>query len=503
MNIKKINPFVLTAITTFAVTALGFRALAPVIIPSLIDYSPVNLSPGDRVSGALDCPAGVDYAINPADFYIDCLDVPPTHTATEAATVVPATTTAQPPTATRTATAAPVATVTAGGHDASRWHPLGFGHEHGDDPNSAAIVAVFGPAGDLWNGTATTNIGVPFQTSAIENTTKHPMAKYYTMTYAQLVAAGYPCGVATETDGSMSANCVKSWRMLVHGGASLMEALGNNHSAFIEVQLCSRASNWTQCGIIKSGGWIFWGKLQSPFYNTVLERPGGTFPIGGMTMTFASDVADLTAIGSPYTVFQEWGGEPYWFMFPAIDPGDGQPYKPWLLQDQSRLAGDQFSSNEVGGQNTPDCAPFPMGAQCGNRLFHLAVRIFDGWNLLDRTNVNNPVFICSQISPSNCKYNGSLRGMKEVAWFIPQSWDGASSDTDTRAGYVSMSGWTDRYQRLRHAGACSAIGVDCVPLSLSGVPVSFAAIKLEIQDVQTGIDREYDCPQGGCISFPN
>lgn len=503
--------------------AVGGLMLIALVIPSALQAQVVTLPDGESVIACSDgtmpdirvtkgqlvgvCESGVpvtatETAVNPSETLTAILQPSDTPTNSPVPVVSATVTQTEIPSATVSSTAVPASpTMPMGGHDGSLWHLAQAGHEHGDDPNAPAIVAVFGPAGALWNGGTSRVIGVPFETSPIENTMKHPNAKYYTMTQAQLVAAGYPCGVANETDGDPSANCVTDWRMLVHGGANLMEALGNNHSFFAEVRICTLPGN--DCGIVRTGGWLFWGKLVSPFYAQTFQRPGGTFPIGGMTMTFKSDTEDLAAIGSPVNVFADWGGEPYWFMFPAIDPDDGLPYAPWLLEDQTRLAGDQFSSNEVGGTNTEDCYPFPVGSQCGNRLIHLAIRVFDGWNLLDRTNVNNPVFICSQISPSNCRFNGSHRGMKEVALYIRPDWDQQSYDTDRRIGFVSFSRWTDRYQRLRPLGACSAVSVDCVPMVLEGAPVGFAAIKLEIQAVQPGIDREYDCPQGGCISFPN
>jgi hypothetical protein len=391
------------------------------------------------------------------------------------------------------------------GHDSTRWHSLGFGHEHGDDPNSAAIVAVFGRAGDLWNSGTGQNIGVPFATSPIENTMKHPMAKYYTMTRDQIAAAwdaSDPINFSETTDNSLSGNNhVRAWRILAHGGGNLMEALSNNHSVFAEIQICD-VDQPDQCGVFRSGGWIFWGRLQSPFYNQVFERSGGTFNIGGMTMTYKSDQEDLASIGSTKTVFDEWGGEPYWFMFPFTGQSDLEWYRnnPFDLARQSTLAGDQFSSNEVSPYNY-DCAPFASG--CGNNLFHLAIRVFDGWNLLDRSNIYNPVFICSQLAPSNCNYNGTYRGMKEVAVYVPVEWDQSSFDTDQRMGFVTLTRYTDRYQRLRPEGECTSISVDCVPLVLTNVPIGYASIKLKIQEPVPGIDREYDCPQGGCISFPN
>jgi hypothetical protein len=138
-------------------------------------------------------------------------------------------------------------------------------------------------------------------------------------------------------------------------------------------------------------------------------------------------------------------------------------------------------------------------------MIHLAIRYFDGWNLADNItgNINNPIFICKNLNPSDCAFNGTRRGMKEVAIFVDPAWDQASFDTDPRVGFVTFSRYTDRYQRLLPVGACSVIGVDCVPLVLKNVPVGYAAIKLAIWKPVPIIDREYDCPQGGCISFPN
>jgi hypothetical protein len=417
-----------------------------------------------------------------------------------------------PPNATNSPMPPPIGTpINQGNHDRLHWHgSAGNDHEHGDNPNAPEIVAIFGAAGEYWNSGTGATIGVPFETSPLENTMKHEMAKYYTMTSQQIDAAWIPStstfnsGFTEDTDngGNPTTNRVRAWRMLVHGGANLMEALGNNHSAFVEVQLCTRG-NSPQCGTFRSGGWIFWGKLQAPFYNQVHQRPGGTvtFP-DGMNMTFKSDAEDLAAINSPNSVFDDWGGEPYWFMFPKIMP-DGFDALTFARANSGLNIGDQLSSNEVGPNTLFDCAPFPRGSQCGNRLFHIAIRIFDGWNLLDTSNVNNPVFICTQISPSNCEYNGTLRGMKEVAVWIDPAWDQASFDQDSRPGFVTMSSFTDRYQRLRPAGACTSIGVDCVPLVLTNAPVGYASIKLKIQEPVPGIDREYDCPGGGCISHPN
>jgi hypothetical protein len=363
------------------------------------------------------------------------------------------------------------------------------------------MVALFGVAGEIWNGLGNSNIGVPFATSALENTMKHPMAKYYTMTPAQLDAVGYPCGVGVATDNGDGGpkHCVRAWRILAHGNANLMEALTNNHSIFVEIQAC-KVANPADCFIHRSGGWVFYGKLQAPFYNQVFERPGGVINIGGMTMTFASDVSDLAAINSPNTVFDNWGGEPYWFMFPRLNGTfDVLAY---ARNNPNAAIGDQISSNEIGQNYHADCAPFPVGSLCGNRLFHIAIRLWDGWNLLDASNINNPIFICTQIAPANCLYDGTKRGMKEAQFWTDSNHDQKPYDTDSRVGYVSLNQFTDRYQRFLPPGTCTAIGVDCVPFVLEGAAVGFAGLQTQVGLFQPGIDRDY-CPDGCGINFPN
>lgn len=502
MNKRIFNAIVLlaAAVMVFAITPRAQTS------PSLVDQN-VNLAPGDSVT--VNCTDSVlEQQITSSSIWKIVCKALATLTPTATATHSPTSTNTPTNTPTNTATNTPINTPTntsqpptatmpptQGGHDLTRWHAAGFGMEHGDDPNAAAIVAIFGQAGAYWNGGTGQNIGVPFQTSAIENTTKHPMAKYYTMLPSQIDAAwdaNNPAQFNETTDNSLSGNNhVRAWRILAHGGGNLMEALANNHSAFVEIQICD-FDQPTQCGIFRSGGWIFWGKFQSPFYNQVFQRPAGTFNIGGMPMTFSGDVADLAAIGSTKTVFDGWGGEPYWFMFPNTPSS-------WSRIANGEFVGDQISSNEVSPYNY-DCSPFPAG--CGNNLFHLAIRIFDGWNLADTTNITNPIFICSQISPSNCPYNGTLRGVKEVAVYVPIEWDQSSFDTDTRIGFVTLNRFTDRYQRLRPIGACTAIGVDCVPLVLTNAPIGYASIKLNIPAIVPGIDREYQ-PAGVPIYFPN
>ena len=380
-------------------------------------------------------------------------------------------------------------------HDPNRWHALWdyqrgcyYNHEHGDDPSLAN--AIFGPAGAWWNGGSGVNIGVPWATSAHENHMKHPMSKYYVR-----VQGGYQpfpdCGVRAHTDHSTDGsqnNCIKAVRLLAHGGSNPMEALARNHSMVIEVYITSKASNYATGGILRMGSWLDFTKLQSPFYSTQHARPGGSisFP-DGSTMDFTADSAE---------VFRSTGGEPYWFM--TLNTPETRS----KVAKYPNSAGEQWSSNEVGSYNSSDCAPFPQGPECGNRHVHILIRSFDSFALLNAGNVNNPYYICSQQVPANCTYNGSTRSLKETHVWIDPAWDTLDGKKD---GYVTYTGWTDRWQRMRPAGACSSIGLDCIPIMMQNVPIGFAATSHNPGPL-TSDATDYDvCAKAGfwCISFPN
>lgn len=381
-------------------------------------------------------------------------------------------------------------------HDPNKWHPLWdesrgcyYDHEHGDNP--AKADSVFGPAGSWWNQGNGGNIGVPWATSEMENSHKHPMAKYYVR-----VQGGYKpfpnCGISAETDNSNNGtnnNCIKAVRLLSHGGSNPMEALTRNHSMAIEVYITSKKSNYSKGGILRMGSWLDFGKLQAEFYSTQHKRPGGsvTFP-GGMTMEFTADTPEI---------FGQLGGEPYWFM--TLNTSIAR-YRTSQYPDS---AGEQWSSNEVGPSSLADCAPFPVGDQCGNRHVHIAIRSFDSFALLrPAPNVNSPNYICPKLMPANCTYNGATRSLKELAIWIKPSWDSLDGVKD---GYVTYSGYTDRWQRMRPEGACSQIGVDCIPIMMENVPVGYAASRYNVGLLGKDV-TDYDvCAKAGfwCISFPN
>jgi hypothetical protein len=379
-------------------------------------------------------------------------------------------------------------------HDPNKWHGLWdyqrgcyYNHEHGDDP--ALADAIFGPAGQWWNGGRGANIGVPWATSEHENHMKHPMSKYYVR-----IQGGYQpypnCGINGKTglpDDTLS-NCIEAVRLLAHGGANPMEALARNHSMAIEVFITSKASNYQTGGILRMGSWLDFGKLQSPFYSTQHARPGGnvTFP-DGSSMSFAADTAE---------VFAGTGGEPYWFM--SLDSAEMRA----RVAQRPNAGGEQWSSNEVGPYNRRDCGPFPSGPQCGDRHVHILIRNFDTFALLNPENVNNPYYICSQQMPANCTYNGSTRSLKETTIWIDPAWDTLDGARDS---YVTYNGYTDRWQRMQPAGACNGISVDCIPIMMQNVPIGFADAFHHAGRLASDA-TDYDvCARAGfwCISFPN
>ena len=82
--------------------------------------------------------------------------------------------------------------------------------------------------------------------------------------------------------------------------------------------------------------------------------------------------------------------------------------------------------------------------------------------------------------------------------------DNSSRDTDSRAGFVSYQGYTDRQGNI--VTGCTAPALDCVPLFISGVPVGYG-----VWDTPTDngkwLDRwrDFDVSPGSewWIQYPN
>jgi hypothetical protein len=99
-------------------------------------------------------------------------------------------------------------------------------------------------------------------------------------------------------------------------------------------------------------------------------------------------------------------------------------------------------------------------------------------------------------------YDGSTRSLKEVAIWIDPACDSLDGAKD---GYVTYSGYTDRWHRMRPAGACSSIGLDCILIVMQNVPISYAASSHNPGKLESDV-TDYDvCAKAGfwCISFPN
>jgi len=269
------------------------------------------------------------------------------------------------------------------------------------------------------------------------------------------------CGTFDTTDNSGSGNnCIVASRIEYHTVGGLMDSLARYHSYFMEAMIC-KYPGYRECGLIHIGGHADFGDLKAPHYGARIVRPGGTVDFGdGMVMDFPADGADLPALS----------GEPYVFMI---------PYSPTELAQ--RLSSSPSSPNSTTGtkatmdqwsmQDLNDCEPTPAGDPCHNQFAHFLVQVGDSWNLVDTQNPNIIHWICKD--QPGCAYNGSLTGANEIGFLVLQDWQ---SDGN---GFVTLTGYTDRWGNPRLDGSCTTVSVDCVPLVLEHVPVGYAASRMD------------------------
>lgn len=432
----------------------------------------VNLQAGDTAH----CTADALVLTSPTD--ARCVAFTPTPTATAIAVPTATSTATATPTAaaTATGTAAPVPTVMATAtpsavvalcpsHDATAWHALVdtvrncfYDHEHGDNPHLGD--AVFGAP-------FAQTISYPWATSGMENTHKHGGYKY-------AVRLNIPCGLNTNRDGIPTPNCITDARIEYHFVSHALDALARYHSYYAEYRVCQGPA-WTQCGILRIGGWADLGVMNAPYAGARVYRPGGTIDFGmgsiyggansDITMSFSADTPDLDVIAPVGAL--PCCDEPYASIGSTTQPLNAAHLLLWSLEN-------------LGGTNTGH-----------NPWARFLVRSFDIWGGIDPANPNVPLWFCRD---GSCDANGSLRALNELSVLVPAAWD-------TGGGFVDKAGYTNRFGQ--EVTGCTATGLDCVPFSLAHVPTGAA----HREDPQGGApwSVEYDTAPVGVhwIQFPN
>lgn len=143
-------------------------------------------------------------------------------------------------------------------HDNKQWHSLvkksgstitcTYGHEHHDDPATAAAVSVFGQPGSSWG--SSDSISYPWATSG-ENATlgKHAAYKYQVVT-----------GMSCQSSRSDSRLSITDLRIQAHSDSS-PGAATRFHSAYVEAKLCDMDNpSWSV--LVRGGGHIDYGCLR-------------------------------------------------------------------------------------------------------------------------------------------------------------------------------------------------------------------------------------------------
>jgi hypothetical protein len=292
----------------------------------------------------------------------------------------------------------------------------------------------------------------------MENTMKHGGYK------VSIRMPGYHpwpvCGLYDQTDltGADSDNCVVASRVEYHLVGGLMDIIARYHSFFAEFYVCSGTSNYTQCGIVRTGGLLDYGELKAPHYGTRVVRPGGAIDFGdGMVMEYSADAPDLPSrSGEPY-VFSRPYSEEALARYLRNPPGSNPGFTPGSI----KATIDQWSTNDW------DCEFKDLDGACHNLYTHFMFQVGDSWNLVDTQNLNTVHWICKD--EPGCEYNGSLIGLNEIAVRVLQEWQPNGN------GYVTLTGYTDKWGNPKTG--CTSVTADCVPFVLERAPVGVAASK--------------------------
>lgn len=340
---------------------------------------------------------------------------------------------------------------------------VGCHYDHVHNANPSVGDSVFGPAGSLWGGQTLSYPWETFSASGHENHLKHEGYKY-------LVDINIP-PATTDLNWQVGPNnIVHDARLQYHALGGPADAVVRLHSFFAEYNVCSK-DNQSLCGIVKFGGWADYGVMHIPYKTTMVPLPSDPVPVNQsinedpyrahVSMTDGEWVGarpDATCKNCGLTSF------------------DIQ----WIWTTSSR-----YGHNKFGGQY---------------------IIAHDDWQGINPTNPTEIKLICDPSLGRACRFNNTEHQPFTYWVYVPESMDNTIQDSDSRVGFVSYEGFTDRQGNI--VTNCITTGLDCVPLYIKNAPTGYAGWNTPSnsgKDLNSGRWRDFDTSPGNewWVEYPN
>lgn len=309
------------------------------------------------------------------------------------------------------------------------WHDLfdeaqgcHYDHEHGQDPFTPAVAAAFAPLGDLRSLLGGVGVGHTNPSSPAENVAKHGGFKWQ-------VTLSIPnvCNESFEGGTIATKKAVIQFHAF---GRQDVEHEARQHSTAAMFEFCKVG------GDPNDVGYMYVVQLQ--------EYGQRVTPYQGMTLTYPNSfVPQYISPRGPYFT-NECEGQSTTFV-----DVDGA-----IRQVECRAPGDKLNNNNSIWTSKPTQSSGPRERPATSSLFRLLFRGRDMYQRMDINDLVHPFtwnFVCggATFNPAGCRYNSSTFTVNEVMGDIPAAWDGASFDTDPRAGRVSANIFVTQFGLLR------------------------------------------------------
>lgn len=327
-------------------------------------------------------------------------------------------------------------------HDPTKWHGLWdaargchYDHEHGQNPFTAEVAAVFLDIKDFNGGLEVSHTN---PSSPMEVTHKHGGYKWD-------INLAMPYGCAVGFEGGNVA--VKGFSIQYHAfGRQDVELEVHAHSAEAFLELC-KSSNPNDVGYL--------------YINQLQEYGERVMPYQGMTLPYPNNFQpQWNGSFGPYFTVECFGQDFSVIEFNVskfIDcrPSSGDP--------NNNLS--KWTSKRTGGGPRPPATT----------LFNILFDVRDGYQRLDAQGGQGLTYpfsfrwVCggTVYSPNACRFNNSATEIHEIKGIVPAAWDGlAGFDTDPRAGRITARGFVTSLGALNPG--CTAAGENCYPIWMTG-----------------------------------